>query len=300
MGRVTEQLRWSLVWPPLFGLWIGMGCLGCDEAPTEAMPAPIPDMQPMPDSAVVDAVPPPDLPPTWSAMAELTLEPSEDRLRLQWSGAGDDDAVTGYRVERDGVLIAELHGGETSLLVPMPLDLGRYTFRVAAGDTAHQWTMGPTAEYIVDDGTAPTWADGASLAVSSLSLDGLTLAWPHAMDDVAVTGYLLAEGDADPMAVEGNQYRVDAVEPGEERRFQVWAEDAAGHRSEPLGVTVTIPWGAGPVWPNESVIEAVGTRADAADLRWTGSRRLLRRRGCRQDFDLRPGTLQLEEARVEL
>jgi len=235
------------------------------------MPAPIPDMQPMPDSAVVDAVPPPDLPPTWSAMAELTLEPSEDRLRLQWSGAGDDDAVTGYRVERDGVLIAELHGGETSLLVPMPLDLGRYTFRVAAGDTAHQWTMGPTAEYIVDDGTAPTWADGASLAVSSLSLDGLTLAWPHAMDDVAVTGYLLAEGDADPMAVEGNQYRVDAVEPGEERRFQVWAEDAAGHRSEPLGVTVTIPWGAGPVWPNESVIEAVGTRADAADLRWTAA-----------------------------
>ena len=269
MRRRFERVLGARQWA--FLLCMASPLLGCEDAPTETDPAPMSDMALAPDSAVVDAAMIPDLPPRWSDTASLVFEASGDALRLEWAGASDDGEVTAYRVERDGVLIAQGPGTETGVAVAAPVGVGRYTFRVSAGDAADQWTMGPSAAYVVDDSTPPIWADGATLAVSSSSRDGLTLAWPHAIDDVAVSRYLLADGAAAPMVVEGTQFRVETVAPGEDRRFRLWAEDAAGNRSLPLERTVTIPWGPGPVWPEGSTLEGVAVGADGVDVRWTAA-----------------------------
>ena len=152
MDLLPNQLRRTSLSMCHFVLCAGLVTLsivGCDG--DDPNPLPVPNMQPIPNSEVLDAAPVPDLAPIWSDMAEAIIENADGGLNLQWSGASDVHEVTGYRVEWVGVLVAQVDGTETALIIPTPLGIASHTFRVAAGDASNQWTMGPSVVYVVND-----------------------------------------------------------------------------------------------------------------------------------------------------
>ena len=214
-----------------------------------------------------------DLAPEWDETARAWIEAaSEESFVLHWSAAHDDHRVIGYRIERDDVLIAELDGEQTSLTIsPMP-NIESYTFQIIAGDAAHQWTRGPSTVYTVEDSSPPTWPTGAMMIASPLNAEGMTITWPHAMDNVAVTRYLFANNGAEPLVMEGNRSAVLILEPEQEYTFQVWAEDAAANQSDPLNITLNAPLErSAPIWPDESTLEVLGAQSTSVDLQWTAA-----------------------------
>ncbi len=245
------------------------GATTMDSGDVDATTPPIDAAPPEPDAA---PPPPPDSPPRWDEMARAWFEdtPAEG-LTLRWSGATDDNGITGYRVERDGLMIAEVGGEETMAAFETAPDHEEHVFRVVAGDAAGQWTPGPSATYRLDDSTPPTWTEGAALVATDLSARGVTLAWTAAEDDVGVIHYLLADDDAEPSVVENTRYRADDADPRQERSFTVWAVDAAGNQSQPLSLTLTIPGGTAPTWPEGSTVQALAPGADWIDLQWTAA-----------------------------
>ncbi len=108
MGRIRRVLQGSTA--PAVCLISLSFMLGCGDP--EALPA-VADATPTvaPDARVMDAQPPidaapavPDTAPTWPVDSQLRLTPADADLRLLWTPAYDDLAVTAYRITRDGTV----------------------------------------------------------------------------------------------------------------------------------------------------------------------------------------------------
>lgn len=231
---------------------------------------------PTPDAAQTepDMAPPPvlDHPPRWGEMARIWVEgPSADGLTLRWTAATDDNAVTAYRILRDGLVVSEVSGDATMTSLADGVDAPEHVFRVVAGDAAGHWSPGPSTPYRRGDLASPMWPEDAALFATELSARGVTVTWPAAQDDVGVAQYLLSVDDADPIALEATRYRTTDVTQRQTLRFSVWAVDATGNQSPPLHLVVTIPGGTAPIWPDGSAIHARAPGADWIDLQWTAA-----------------------------
>ncbi|MDF9407670.1 fibronectin type III domain-containing protein [Pelotomaculum isophthalicicum JI] len=65
---------------------------------------------------------------------------------MSWSGATDNVSVTGYRLYKNGVKIADIPAGTYSYTVSGLTKNASYTFSIEAGDAAGNWSnSGPTA-----------------------------------------------------------------------------------------------------------------------------------------------------------
>lgn len=82
--------------------------------------------------------------PAWAADAGLTAsDVAQTRLRLTWSVASDNNAVTGYKLYKDGQHFATVTGNVYD--VTGLFSNTSYTFKVEAGDAAGNWsTTGPS------------------------------------------------------------------------------------------------------------------------------------------------------------
>mgnify|MGYP001425426107 CR=1 FL=1 len=226
---------------------------------------------PTPDAAQTepDMAPPPvlDHPPRWGEMARIWVEgPSADGLTLRWTAATDDNAVTAYRILRDGLVVSEVSGDATMTSLADGVDAPEHVFRVVAGDAAGHWSPGPSTPYRRGDLASPMWPEDAALFATELGARGVTVTWPAAQDDIGGAQYLLSVDDADPIALEATRYRTTDVTQRQTLRFSVWAVDATGNQSPPLHLVVTIPGGTAPIWPDGSAIHARAPGADCARL----------------------------------
>ncbi len=166
--------------------------------------------------------------PTWEASKSLTASViAATYLKLDWSGVSDPSIVTGYRVYQDDVLLDTTSG--TSYDVADLNPATEYSFKVEAGNSANQWSDGgptTTATTAASTATAPTWAEGKSLTVSSLTSKGLVLTWSGASDDVDITRYRIFENGVKKMTVTGTTYQITDLSPNTTYAYRVEAGDA--------------------------------------------------------------------------
>ena len=169
-----------------------------------------------------------------AAPGNLTAAPSGANVSLGWNMATDDVGVAGYRVYRDGALIATLLGADRTSYGDPSRPPGSYVYTVQAFDAAgNSSAASNTATANVggpDDGT-PTAPDNVTATI--ISGDDVHLTWDGSTDDLGVTTYqLYRDGELIKSRGATSPREYDDVDrPVGTHRYWVFAVDAAGHRS---------------------------------------------------------------------
>ena len=151
-------------------------------------------------------------------------------LTLTWPAATDNVEVSGYQLLRNMVLVAETDASTFAATVDGLSPGTEYTFSVRATDPAGNHSAnGPTLTVNTTDTEAPAWPNGAAIALSKITPNALTLAWPPASDDVAVAVYRVLQNDVEVAAVSGTKTYLAGLSPWTDYTFSVSAEDGAGN-----------------------------------------------------------------------
>lgn len=185
--------------------------------------------------------------PDWDSNSTITASAiGANSVKLTWSAADDDVAVVGYKViyevnDVDKVKYVTTRTATVTGLVPEE----DYTFTVEAKDAEGNWSDdGPavtvtTLAVTVVDTTAPTWPSGAALTISASESGVVTIIWPDAVDNVAVTAYKIYKDGLliETMNQDSNSLNVTGLNGDTNYIFKVRAVDAAGNLSFSLSKT---------------------------------------------------------------
>ncbi|HYE67663.1 MAG TPA: fibronectin type III domain-containing protein [Anaerovoracaceae bacterium] len=185
--------------------------------------------------------------PSWDSDSTVTATAIKtNSVDLKWSEADDDIAVVGYKViyEVNNVDKVKYMTSRTTTITGLESDED-YTFTVEAKDAEGNWsddgpsvTVTTLAETVVDT-TAPTWPSGAALTVSASESGIVTIIWPDAVDNVAVTAYKIYKDGVliETMNQDSNSLNVTGLNGDTNYIFKVRAVDAAGNLSFSLSKT---------------------------------------------------------------
>ncbi|ACL75355.1 sugar-binding protein [Ruminiclostridium cellulolyticum] len=225
--------------------------------------------------------------PTWPEGSTMTApEIGINAVTLNWSPAQDDVGVTSYEIYNGTDMIGKVAGNINSFEAANLNAETEYTFTVQAVDQAgNTSTDGPSVTFttLPDDGQgdteAPYWPEGSSIAVSEVTETGLTLTWPAALDNTAVTGYVIYDGATQVAVLAGDvtSYAISGLKAGTEYTFTIKAKDASLNWSETgLSVTETTKQEepkdtTAPVWPEGSTLSAAGVSQTGLQLNWTAA-----------------------------
>ena len=214
-----------------------------DEAGNISTDGPTVTVSTLPDNGQTDTTA-----PTWPQTSTVTASAiGINAVTLNWTPAEDDTGVTVYEIYCGTDKIGTAAGNINRYDVMNLNAETEYTFTVQAGDEAGNIsTDGPTVTLstLPDNGQgdtqAPYWLDGSSITVAEVSQTGMTLNWPAAQDNAAVTGYAIYNGDMQLAVVQGNvtSYTVSGLKAATQYTFTIKAKDAAMNWSEP-GLSVT-------------------------------------------------------------
>lgn len=180
--------------------------------------------------------------PYWNNGKITATTINTDNVTLEWSGAKDDVKVTGYKVtyKVNGTEKAKNVTDKTVKITGLEENT-KYTFTVEAKDADGNWsTDGPSIKVTTlsddEDTKAPTWPSDASLTVSQSSSGIVTLVWPEADDNVAVTAYKIYQDGKLIKTVDKDttNINVTGLDNDTEYTFKVKAADAAGNLSSGL------------------------------------------------------------------
>ncbi len=115
---------------------------------------------------------------------------SPSQINLGWTASTDNVAVTGYRVYRNGVLLATLGNVIAHQNIGVSAST-TYSYTVQAFDAAGNASAQSTAVIVTTpaapDAVAPSTPTG--LVATAISASRITLSWSASTDNVAVTGY---------------------------------------------------------------------------------------------------------------
>jgi putative cell wall-binding protein/fibronectin type 3 domain-containing protein len=214
--------------------------------------------------------------PTWPDTKRLEAsEVTDTGMRLTWTEAQDDVAVTGYRLYRDGVLLATTSAGTRTFVVSGLTPGAVHAFVVEAVDASgNESTSGPTLVVGTRDTVAPTWPADASLTASSVTGTSVTLTWSEATDNVAVAGYRLYRGTTlvGTTSSEVRTLTVTGLSPATSSTFTVQAVDGVGNESTtgPSTSATTLDTVA-PTWPAGASLTASSVAATSLTLSWSAA-----------------------------
>jgi chitodextrinase len=158
---------------------------------------------------------------------------SPSRINLGWTASTDNVAVTGYRVYRNGVLLATLG----NVIVHQDNGLSAsttYSYTVQAFDAAGNASAQSTAAIVTTpaapDTVAPSTPTG--LVATAVSASRINLNWSASTDNLAVTGYRVFRNGALLLSL-GNvtAYQDSSLIAGTTYTYTVRALDAAGNVS---------------------------------------------------------------------
>ena len=183
--------------------------------------------------------PPPDVTAP-SAPRDLSAADAGGSLvRLAWTAATDNTAVTGYRVLRDGTEIGS--AATTTYDDATVIPLATYSYTVIALDAAGNASAASApATVTISDPVAPTAPQGLSAVAESGSR--VRLAWSASSDNVAVTGYLVRRNGVQVGTSATSAFVDAAASEATTYSYTVLAEDAAGNLSAPSApASVTTP-----------------------------------------------------------
>ena len=172
-----------------------------------------------------------DAPSTPTGLSGSAFSPSQ--INLGWTASTDNVAVTGYRVYRNGVLLATL--GNVVAYQNTGLSASTtYSYTVQAFDAAGNASAQSTAVIVttpaVLDTVAPSTPTG--LVATAVSGSRINLSWSASTDNVAVTGYRVFRNGALLISL-GNvtAYQDSSLAAGTTYVYTVRALDAAGNVS---------------------------------------------------------------------
>lgn len=182
--------------------------------------------------------------PVWATGSAITASAIDSAsVVLNWTAATDNVKVTGYKVSYyiDNVEKEKLVATNTAKITGLTAEK-KYTFTVEARDAAGNWSInGPTVEVTtlaapVADTTSPVWPTSAALTVSPSSSAMVTVIWPDATDNTAVTGYKVYQDGVlvKTLGADANDLIISGLKEKTEYVFKVRAFDAAGNVSSIL------------------------------------------------------------------
>lgn|GEM_PF-1707625 len=109
-----------------------------------------------PDAGAVDR-----MAPFWPQNSEIIPSKiTENGMRLDWTTADDDTAVSHYRIYRNGLVIATLPGSASNYAVDGLSPDTTYLFKVEAGDASGNWSHSGPNVSVVTLQAAPPSTDG--------------------------------------------------------------------------------------------------------------------------------------------
>ena len=224
--------------------------------------------------------------PTWPAGSSLTASAiGMTAVTLNWTPATDNKAVTGYDIYKGTEKLATVAGNVSSYEVTGLTAGAIYTFAVQAADQANNVsTDGPivTLTTQADDGQgdtqAPTWPAGSSITASAITKTEVTISWPAAQDDTAVTGYVVYNGAEQLASVDGSTttQQITGLTAGTTYTLTVKAKDGSLNWSAGLEVSITtqdnVPQDStAPVWPIGSTVTASAISTNGLTLTWSAA-----------------------------
>ena len=164
-------------------------------------------------------------------------------VRLNWTAASDNVAVTGYDIHRDGVLIDSTNSPAATYDDLTVDSLSTHTYRVAAFDAAglRSELSGPVS-VSTGDGEAPTPPSGPTAVATGPNT--VLVSWGAATDNVGVTGYRVFRGGVPIDLVPGGtlSYLDRTALSDTTYIYTVAASDAVGNESAAsTGAQVTTP-----------------------------------------------------------
>lgn len=209
-----------------------------------------------------------DTAPDWAAEATLTaVQSGAHEVTLTWSEARDDRDATQYRIEENGVVLAQV--AETRWQRSMLATPARYTYVVWAVDSSGRGSETPL-QAVVDaaDRTPPEWPNQAVLRVTQVTGGEVSLEWDTAVDNDRISHYRVSWGESS-RAVESERITIAGLSAATAYRFEVVAIDAAQNESEAaLSVDVMTVDDAAPTWPEGTALTLNWTADGALDARW--------------------------------
>ena len=187
------------------------------------------------------------------------LDDEPRAVTLRWEEATDDVGVHHYDVLVDGASVAtvEVPAAETEI-EGVTFEEAR-TFVLRAVDEAGN----ASPDLTTSDALTPAFPEGAQLQ-AQVSGRHVTLRWPAAIDDVAVTAYSLQRGEDELASLEptARSHRLPLSES--EGTLTLVAMDDAGHKRELQGVGVAVELATARV--NQMVLGALGDNGALNDV----------------------------------
>jgi chitodextrinase len=167
---------------------------------------------------------------------------STSQINVTWNASTDNVGVTGYRVYRNGALIATASGtsySNTGLSASTT-----YTYNVAAydaaGNTSAQSSPASATTSAGADTQAPTVPTG--LAASGVSTSQINLTWSASTDNVGVVGYRVYRNGSLAASPSGTSFSDINLFANTTYTYNVTAYDAAGNtsaQSSPVSATTS-------------------------------------------------------------
>ena len=177
--------------------------------------------------------------PSWPGSAKLAVsEVTGTTIKLAWSSATDDSCVTGYRIYREDTLIKEVDASTTATTITGLDPMTEHVFKVRAVDTAGKLSQPLTVKTATLDNVPPKWGIDANVSVLTYGEISLKLGWDTATDDVGVVDYRVRVNAQTVATLNGQQFTVTGLLPGQSYRVEVLARDTAGNWSDPLTAVV--------------------------------------------------------------
>ena len=236
----------------------GCGAGGTGGDPTDARPfGPTPDDRSAP-----------------TAPAGLTgSAPTPSQITLNWGASTDNVAVTGYRVYRNGTLLATL-GNVTSYQNTGLSASTTYSYTVQAFDGAGNSSAQSAATIVATPAAPDTVAPSAPTGLVATAVSGsrINLSWSASTDNVGVTGYRVSRnGTLLPALGNVTVYQDNSLSVGTTYVYTVQARDAAGNLSglSPQASATTTPDTTPPTMPTNLAGTAV--LPTQINLSWSAS-----------------------------
>jgi chitodextrinase len=199
---------------------------------------------------------------------------SPSEINLTWNASTDNVGVTGYRVYRDGALVAS--PTSTSVSITGLAASTPYSFTVtavdAAGNASAQSSTLSVTTQAPPDTTAPSVPTG--LVGAAVSSTQINLTWNASTDNVGVVGYYVYLNDVALGATTATSFQHTGITAGTTYNYRVSAFDAVPNHSAwtATPVAVTTPPPPDTQAPSSPAnLAATGVSASQVDLSWNAA-----------------------------
>ncbi|MGH7158349.1 MAG: fibronectin type III domain-containing protein [Candidatus Saccharimonadales bacterium] len=196
---------------------------------------------------------------------------SETQIDLSWTASTDNVGVTGYKIYREGVHVA--NSATTSYSDGGLSPDTTYAYTVSAYDAAdnHSAQSASVNGTTLADTTAPSVP--LNLVASAVSDTQINLSWDASSDNIGVTGYKVYRDGVEVGSASSNAYQDTGLNAETTYSYTIKAFDAAGNlsaESAPATATTQAPPDTAPPSVPANVV-ATAASSTTVDLTWDAS-----------------------------